>query len=309
MDRPPEAYMHLGIVHFMLHPQVQGGDGPVVETIGDLAADGFFQALEVTHVADDAARAAMARRARTARLALGYGAHPALLLNKLDLSAADPDARQQAIDTMLREVDEAREIGAPLVGILDGPNSSPGDEDPEPALQLVADSLKQICHYAAQFGIWVALEQFDRSIEKKSLLGPIDLCIRVSEMVRAETPNFGLCLDLSHLPLLNEDPPASVRLAADHIVQAHIDNCLISDRSHPQWGDQHPVFGEPGGENDVPELTAFLEALFDIGYFDKDLPTSMPLVSFEMKPTPDQTAAEIIGNCKRTFAAAWARVS
>jgi sugar phosphate isomerase/epimerase len=308
MERPPEAYMHLGIVHFMLHPEVQSGEGPVLETIGDLVADGFFQALEVTHVADDTMRAEMARCARTARLALGYGAHPALLSKRLDLSAADHDVRQQAIETMLRGVDEACEIGAPMIGILDGPNSAPGKEDTEAAVQRVADSLKQICHYAAKFGIWVALEQFDRAIEKRSLLGPIDLCVRVSEMVRSETPNFGLCLDLSHLPLLNEDPPSSVRLAGDHIIQAHIGNCVMRDRAHTQWGDQHPVFGEPGGENDVPELTAFLQALFEIGYFEKELPTTMPLVSFEMKPRIDQTPAEIIGNCKRTFAAAWARV-
>ncbi len=309
MDRPPEAFMHVGIVHFMLHPEVQGGDGPILESVEALATDGFFHALEVTHVNDDATRAELARRARTARLALGYGAHPALLLEQLDLSSADPDVRERAIEAMLRGVDEAHELDATLVGVLDGPNSAPAtDDDVEPALNRLADSLKHICHYAAGLGIWIALEQFDREIEKCSLLGPIDLCIRVSEMVRAETPNFGLCLDLSHLPLLGEDPPTSVRKAADHIIQAHIGNCLISDRSHPQWGDQHPVFGEPGGVNDVPELTAFLRALFEIGYFDKDLPTAMPLVSFEMKPAPYQTTAEIIGNAKRTFAAAWARV-
>ncbi len=301
--------MHVGIVHFMLHPEVQGGDGPILESVGALAADGFFQALEVTHVNDDDTRSELARRARTARLALGFGAHPALLLDNLDLSSADPDVRQRAVEAMLRGVDEAHSLDAPLVGLLDGPNSAPPtDDDVEPALTRLADSLQQICHYAARFGIWIALEQFDRAVEKRSLLGPVELCIRVSEMVRADTPNFGLCLDLSHLPLLGEDPPTSVRKAADHIIQAHIGNCLISDRSHPQWGDQHPVFGEPGGENDVPELAAFLRALFEIGYFDKDLPTPMPLVSFEMKPAPNQTAAEIIGNAKRTFAAAWARV-
>ena len=301
--------MHVGIVHFMLHPEMQGGDGPILESVGALAADGFFQALEVTHVNDDDTRSELARRARTARLALGYGAHPALLLEQLDLSSADPDVRQRAIAAMLRGVDEAQALGAPLVGLLDGPNSAPStDDDVEPALSRLADSLQQICHYAARFGIWIALEQFDRAVEKRSLLGPVELCIRVSEMVRADTPNFGLCLDLSHLPLLGEDPPTSVRKAAAHVIHAHIGNCLISDRSHPQYGDQHPVFGEPGGENDVPELAAFLRALFEIGYFDKDLPTPMPLVSFEMKPAPDQTTAEIIGNAKRTFAAAWARV-
>ena len=308
MNRSPEAYMHLGIVHFMLYPEVQSGNGPILESLGHLTADGFFQALEITHVASDGVRAELARRARTARLSLGYGAHPALLQNNLDLSSADSEVRQKAVEVMLRAVEEAHAVGAPVVGLLDGPNSAPDGVDPDLAIVRIVDSLRQICHHAARFGIWVALEQFDRSVEKRSLLGPIDLCIRVSQMVRADTPNFGLCLDLSHLPLLGEDPPASVRRASDHIIQAHVGNCVIGDRAHPQWGDQHPVFGEPGGENDVEELTAFLQALFDIGYFEKDLPTPMPMVSFEMKPTSDQTANEVIGNCKRAFGLAWARV-
>ena len=40
MDRPPEAYLHVGIVHFMLFPDVQGGDGPVLESVQSLAAVG-----------------------------------------------------------------------------------------------------------------------------------------------------------------------------------------------------------------------------------------------------------------------------
>ena len=45
MNRPPEAYMHIGIVQFMLHPDLQTGDGPAVEAAEALASDGFFHAL------------------------------------------------------------------------------------------------------------------------------------------------------------------------------------------------------------------------------------------------------------------------
>lgn len=308
MDRPPEAYLHVGIVHFMLFPDVQGGDGPVLESVQSLASDGFFHALELTRINDAHARASVKRMAESAHFALGYGAHPAILSGGLDLSSNDAEKRAQSIGRVKAEIDEAHDLGVVLVTLLDGPNSAPAPGAEDAALDRLADSLKQLCHHAGGYGMSIALEQFDRAIEKRSLCGPIDVCVRLSEMVRTDTPNFGLCLDLSHLPLLDEDPSASVRKAADHLVQVHIGNCVKLDRSHPQYGDQHPGFGVAGGENDVAELTTYLQALFKIGYFEKQLPTPMPLVSFEMKPAADESAATIVGNCKRTFQQAWARV-
>ncbi|MER3486117.1 MAG: xylose isomerase, partial [Chloroflexota bacterium] len=64
----------------------------------------------------------------------------------------------------------------------------------------------------------------------------------------------------------------------------------MRDRSHPAYGDQHPRFGVPGGENDVAELAAYLRALLKIGYFDKPLPTKRPVLTFEVKPMPGESA-------------------
>ena len=308
MDRPPEAYMHLGIVHFMLYPEVMGGDGPVVESAETLAADGFFQVLEVTRVNDDNERAALRRLAEAAHLGLGFGAQPIILANQLDLSAAGAAERAAAVAQVKQGVDQGNELGAKLAAVMDGAGSAPAPGDEYAAAERLADSLKQICGHAAKLGMWISFEQFDRTIDKKSLLGPIELCVRVSEMVRAETPNFGLCLDLSHLPLLNETPEHTIAAAKDHLIHAHMGNCVIRDRSHPQYGDQHPVFGDPAGENDVPELVRYLKALFEAGYFEKQQPTPMPVVTFEVKPMPDQSAAAVIGNCKRTFQQAWVQV-
>lgn len=300
--------MHIGIVQFMLHPDLQSGDGPAVEAAEALAADGFFHALEIARINDPAQRAALRRLAEAAHLTLGYGAHPLILSGGLNLASTDAGARGDAVSQVKGAIDEAAELGITMVTLLDGPNSAPAPGGEEAAVASVVESLTELCDYAGRQSIWIALEQFDRAIEKNSLLGPIDLCVRVSEMVRASTPNFGLCLDLSHLPLLDEDPPTSLRAAGEHLIQAHIGNCIMRDREHPQYGDQHPVFGDPAGENDVPELAAYLKTLLEIGYFERDLPTPMPLVSFEMKPAPDQSAAAIIGNCKRTFQLAWAQV-
>ncbi len=241
MDRSPEAYMHVGIVHFMLFPDLQTGEGPAVQTAEALAADGFFHALEITRINDVSQRHAMRRLAESAHLTLGYGAHPQILSGGLDLSSADPELRSQSVTVVKSAIDEAAELGISMLTLLDGPGSAPTEPETDPAITRITDSLTELCDYASTHDLWIALEQFDRAIEKNSLLGPIDLCVKVSEMVRASTPNFGLCLDLSHLPLLGEDPPTSLRAAGDHLIQAHIGNCIMGDQEHPQYGALHPL--------------------------------------------------------------------
>ena len=54
MERHWSHYMHLGFVHFMLFPEVMGGDGPILESLRHLTADDFFQVAEITHIADPA---------------------------------------------------------------------------------------------------------------------------------------------------------------------------------------------------------------------------------------------------------------
>jgi hypothetical protein len=53
----------------------------------------------------------------------------------------------------------------------------------------------------------------------------------------------------------------------------------------PGYGDQHPRFGFPGGENGVEELAAFLRGLFEIGYLEQ-VPDAAPLVA-DLLTSPD----------------------
>jgi sugar phosphate isomerase/epimerase len=117
-----------------------------------------------------------------------------------------------------------------------------------------------------------------------------------------------LTVDLSHLPLLNETPQEALAAAKDHLAHIHVGNCLMKDVNHPAYGDNHPPFGIEGGENDVQELVEFLEALFDIRYFTKELPTGRPVVTLEVKPLPDQDSALLIAATKRVWKEAWARL-
>jgi len=64
----------------------------------------------------------------------------------------------------------------------------------------------------------------------------------------------------------------------------------------------------PGGAVGVEELKRFLEALIYAGYFKRNTPTTMPVVSFEVRPMAGESSALVIANAKRTLTQAWARM-
>lgn len=297
-------FMKVGIIHFMAYPQTMKGEGPILETLQKIAEDDFFTAVEVTWMKDAAIRQKAKALLEESHLAVAYGAQPRLLVNKLDINSFDEEERKQAIQQVKEGIDEAYELGAKALGFLSG--KDPGEEKREQALDLLIASTKEVCAYAQSKGdLKIALEVFDYDIAKKCLIGPVDLALRYAKEVRSEFANFGMMVDLSHLPLLYESPKESLLPIKDYITHAHIGNCIMRDESHVGYGDEHPRFGIKGGENDVAELTEYLRVLLDIGYLNTDNP---PFVSFEVKPLPGEHPEVIIANGKRVLREAWARV-
>jgi len=208
-------FMKVGIIHFMAYPQCSGGEGPVVETFRALAQDCFFDVVEVTQVKDPAKRACVREIAEQARLDLAFGAQPILLGGKLDLNSPDEAKRQQAVQAVKEGLDQAEAMGCEDAAVLSGPVSDDRDEARD---RLVA-SLKELCAYAKPKGIVVALETFDQvPYGKNCLIGPTCDAVKVSEAVREEYPDFGLLLDLSHLPLQNESAQEAIKAAGPHLV-------------------------------------------------------------------------------------------
>jgi len=204
----------------------------------------------------------------------------------------------------MKYVDEAYEIGAKSLAFLSG--KDPGEGERDQAFKLLISSINEICEYAKSKGdLRIALEIFDREIDKKCLIGPANEAKMVAEEVRKEFDNFGLMVGLSHLPLLKETPVQAIMPVKDYLVHAHKGNCILKDKEHSAYGDQHPRFGIAGGENDVEELKVFLRVLLDIGFLNHKNP---PIVSFEVKPLSDESSEVVIANAKRVLREAWARV-
>jgi sugar phosphate isomerase/epimerase len=302
MQQPYQAVTQVGLVHFMAFPFAQKGEGDIVGSIERIAADEFFSFLEVTSI-PEADRDAVRAIAESAHLQLGFGAHPTILGGKLNPNSTDDDVRQAAITQLKPTIDEAAQLGAVAWTFLSG---SHGGADVEAAeLDAMVATTIDLCRYAGERGLAVTCEQFDRSIEKKCLIGPAAITKTFADRVSAEVDNFGICLDLSHLPILDEQASETVPLLGQHFNHAHAGNAYLGDTSDPMYGDQHPYFGYPGGVNDVPELTDYIEVLWRTGYFQRDCATRLPVFSFEVKPGPDHNIEFVLANTKRVFLEAW----
>ncbi len=312
METPWQKYMQLGIVHFMIYPQLLKGDGPIVETAKRIAADPFFDVLEVGLVNDPAAIPALKALAVESQLSIGVGAQPGLLTTGGNLASLDEAARQKAVANVKASIDRAYALDARLLSFLDGKNSYPGrDKEREARAQFVR-SVRELCTYAKEkatsYTLAISLEVFDRDIEKRSLLGPAPLVAEVAAEIRSTCDNFGVTVDLSHIPQLGESPRQALEPVKDYLIHLHVGNCLLTDKSHPAYGDYHPPFGCPGSSNGVEELADFLRVAFEIGYFAKRLPTGRPVVTFEVKPLPGGDPEGVIAGTKRTWELAWARL-
>lgn len=303
MNQPIEAFCRLGLVHFMAFPELASGGGPWEETVRRIALDPFFTAIEITHIEDPAVRERVRDLTRLARLSVGYGAHPAILGQKLNINALDETERAGAVEALRKHLDEAVYMGAETFVILSG--KDPGAADRTKALAALVQSLDELCDYsAASGGPQVVLEVFDCAVDKCCLLGPAPLAAEVAEKVKTRRDNFGLLVDLSHIPLLQESPQQALTPVKDHLAGAHLGNA-VSQPDLPGYGDYHPIFGTPGSANDLPEMMAFLKTMLEIGFLGE---ARRPIVSFEIKPQPGQDSGIIIANAQRMLREAWARL-
>jgi sugar phosphate isomerase/epimerase len=305
MNIPLHHVIRPGIIHFMAFPATMKGEGPILETCRQILADDFFEVIEITWIKDPATRAKVKSLLAGAGVEVKYGAQPRLLTQKLDLNSADEAARRRAIEEIKRAVEEAAEMGIRDVGLLSGSDVAPAQRPA--AMDRLENSLVELCRHAAKSGGNIVLEVFDRDVDKKCLIGPADTAREIAERVKRSCKNFGLMVDLSHIPLLGETPAQALQPVREHVVHIHIGNAYFKDRQDPAWGDQHPRFGYPGGANDVPEIVAFLRELFAIGYLQTD-GKRRGAVSFEIKPVGDEDPTVMIAAAKRKLLEAWVKL-
>lgn len=303
MKESIHSYMKPGTIAFMSYPEIIKGEGDKIEeSIGKILADPYFTAIEVTWIKDPAVRGRIAKLLGQSLVTTCYGAQPRFLTTGLNINDCNEEKRLEALASLKNGVDEAYELGAKGIAFLSGKYD---ESTKDRAYQALLDSTREVCAYAKSKGdIMVELEIFDYDIDKKSLIGPTEYARRFAEDIRREYDNFGLVVDLSHIPLLRESIPDSVLPIKHLITHVHIGNAVTVPGA-PAFGDAHPRFGFPGSANTMDDLVEFLRALLQIGYLNKENP---PVLSFEIKPFGDEDPDIVLAGCKRFLDEAWSKV-
>ncbi|MBI1280665.1 MAG: TIM barrel protein [Anaerolineaceae bacterium] len=303
--------MDFGVIHPLIYLECRGGEGPVVETLTTIVNDADFGAVEIAPVKNPEVRQKAKALLAQSQLQVVYLPILPVLLEKLEPGSADADLRKAAMIRLKALIDEAIDLNS-VMAMVQGPLDTAPDQREATTARLIED-LQELCDYATAKStkkqLFITFENFDRDIEKKRLIGPT---VEVAKMADAvDRSNFGLTIDLSHLPLLGETSEHALKTAGRHLIHAHIGNSVIDHPESALYGDFHPRFGHPLGRNDLPEVVEYLKQLDAVQYWTKvrERLGSTPILSMELRTIPgEETPEAILANGKRTFMRAWAQV-
>lgn len=300
MEKSIKNFMRVGTILHVSYKELASGKGDILSCLKKIVTDTYFDAVEVAQIIDDDIRKKAADIIEQARMTCSYGGQGRLLSKGLNINDLDESRRWQAIDTLKEGIDEAYEMKAIDFAFLAGRYE---EDKKEEYFEALLNSTRELCEYAKSKGdIKVLCEVFDYDIDKKSLIGPVDMVKRYARTMSMEYDNFGLMIDLSHIPLLHETIEESILPIRKYIAHAHMGNAVLKSPDFKAYGDEHPRFGFPNSENDVNELAKYLRLLLDIGFLNEK---DRPVVSFEVKPYMDEDSDIIIANAKRTLDLAW----
>ena len=293
----------IGIVSFMAYPEISSGKGPIEQSIKKIASDPFFSLIEITHIGDEDTRLRVKKILKSSNMRTSFGAHPIIFGSKLDINSGNHEIRNKSVDILKKLIDEAYQMDAESFVFVSGPKSA--EASLKSQLKLIKISIDGLCSYnlrvAKDYGknpMDMILETFDQKpFAKNRLIGPTDISIELARNIKEKFNNFGLLLDLSHLPILGEDYKDSLVKAKEHINHIHIGNCILKDSNHAAYGDEHPRFCIEKGEICVEELAGFLKILNEVGY----LSSLKNAVSFEVKPLKGEDPDITIAGSKRVL--------
>ena len=300
MEKSMRRYMRVGTILHVSYKQLGSGEGPILECLKKIVTDPYFEVVEVAHMKDAEVRKAAADMIARGHMTSSYGGQGRMLGAGLNINDLNEEGRQKALASFKEGIDEAYEMGVEDFAFLAGRYE---EETKEESFQALLKSTRELCEYAKSKGdMPVLCEVFDYDIAKKSLIGPVDMVKRYAETICAEYDNFGLMVDLSHIPMLHETIEESLLPVQQYIRHAHMGNTVIKSPECPAYGDEHPRFGFPNSENDVEELAAYLRLLLKIGFLNEK---KRPIVSFEIKPFGEEDPEVCLANAKRTLDLAW----
>lgn len=291
-------------------PEMSDGSGPIIENIDYVLDSGLFSLVETTYRKSEEDFIKLKNYLAQKQVRIIYLAPSAIYQQKLDLNSLDETERKKAASFLRDFISRAYFLNAEMLLICCGPD--PGPEYRKQAKRQLVKSLCELLQFTRTFQkdylLDLIFENFDRDLQMRRLLGPTRESVDLIMEVKKNFGNINLILDQSHLRQLGEDHQESLFLARNCLGHVHLANCLLKDRSHPQWGDSHLAFNTEGSELGTSDIVQMLHTLFQIGYLKEGGGDKLPTISLEVKPSPPNSDpyATFKDTCN-TFLEAWGR--
>jgi len=260
----------------LVYPQAfpSANENEILENFERLADLDVFDVIEITTITHAQLRKEAEGLLRHTFKAVFFLAGLPSFQAKAFLNAEGED-RLRAVEYTKRLIEEAAAIGASAILVVSGPDV--------PSVHRLAsqsrltNSLVELCEFANRNfpGIQIRLEHADREIHRRQLIGPSSNALEVIGDVAKAGFTLDLNLDLSHILQLGENVRETLDIAKQFCRHVHLSNCILSDPTHPLFGDQHPPFGYPGSEVDLAELAKTIQYLKGLGYLGTNNVTTL----------------------------------
>lgn len=294
----------IGIVSFMAYPDIASKSNQIVKSVYKIISDPFFSVIEITHIEDKEIREEVKKMLEVANMRVIFGAHPITFSDKLNINSEDQNERLRSLKKLKELISEAYFMNSESFVFVSGPKPVEGKNE-KISFENLKSSVKELCEFnnfrakeICRKPMNMILETFDDKIfAKNRFVGPTKIAVELSKYISAKYSNFGLLMDLSHLPILDEDFEVSLKESARFIKHVHIGNCILKDKNHKAYGDEHPRFCVDNGEIYTDNLANFIKILNEIGYLDN----FNNAISFEVKPLAGEDADLTIAGSKRVL--------
>jgi len=302
MKEDIREYARIGLVHHLLYPKCVEDFDDHVRTLEEFARRDDIETFDCCIPFGEERRKRVIAAVRNSGKERVYAMH---LFPGRKISFGSTSPAEQGIIRLVvgDQVKIAAAIGAAGYVFASGADVPEGERPA--AREAFADFCRWFCAKLKPHGITALLEPFDRTIDKKYLYGPTTECVALIRSLAPEVDNLGIELDMAHLPLMGESFEHAIKTTAPYLRRVHLGNCVLKDKSHPLYGDQHPPIGIEGGEIDMPALAEILALLLEVGYLTKDARGALVL---EMQPFPDSTPDETVADSFARLREAWEMV-
>lgn len=267
--------MKKGICLTALYPEAMENAPLLMELFEKIKEGELFDCVEFYFHGQPEEELRIGQRLKALGLSSVFLAGFPIKRDKVDISAREEAVRRAGVAECLKLYESAVRLQADKMLIMSGPTWEDADRDR--IISQTRRSLEEIGRQLRREGPQISLEFFNDKGEPWLAVGEIAL-VKELFMGMQET-EVGITFDTSHTAQLGADVLTAFETLRPWIRHLHLANSVSRDKTHPLFGDKHPLFSIEDGDFSLTEIREIYRALEQRGYLEQVDLCSMEVIS------------------------------